>query len=105
MPVSNTSRYFGIPVYDAVGKDGVPRPTIGLRSPSPPAPATSLYRHMVTGTETIEYLASRYYGSSAAWWRIAEANGLVFPTDVVPGMILNIPAAGDVGRIVRTRRF
>src|SRR5690349_10106888 len=105
MPVSNTSRYAQSPTYDAVDSDGVSHPTIAIRPPAPPAPGVLLYRHLVTGTETIEYLSARYYGSSDAWWRIAEANGLLFPLDLVPGMTVNIPAAGDVGRIVRTRRF
>lgn len=105
MPVSSTSRYVGLPIYDAIDDHGVSRPTVGLRPSAPAAPGTAMYRHLVTGTETIEYLAFRYYGSSDSWWRIAEANGLVFPLDLVPGMTVNIPGAGEVGLIVRTRRF
>lgn len=105
MPISNTSRYFGLSTYDAPDAREVSHPALAIHPFTPPAPGTALYRHLVTGVEDIEYLAWRYYGSSESWWRIAEANELFFPLDLVPGTTLNIPAAGDVGRIVRTRRF
>lgn len=105
MPISNTSRYFGLVVYEAVDAQQVSRPTLPIRPFTPPPAGTTFFQHVVTGVENIEYLAWRYYGASDSWWRIAEANGLMFPFDLVPGMTVNIPAAGDVGRIVRSRRF
>ena len=105
MPVDITSRYAQSPVYDATGADGVTYATVAIRPPTPPAPGTSMYRHTVTAVETIEYLAWRYYGNSALWWRIAEANGLIFATDIVPGTVLNIPGTRDIGTIVRNRSF
>jgi nucleoid-associated protein YgaU len=66
----------------------------------PPIPTGS-----VTGVETIEYLAWRYYGDSKLWWRIAEANDLQFALDIVPGTTLNIPGIRDLGTVVRTRSF
>jgi hypothetical protein len=105
MPISNTSRYFGLDVYDAKDADEISRPTVAIRPTSPPPETANFYRHPITGVEDIEYLAWRYYGSSDSWWRIAEANELVFPLDLTPGMTINIPSPGDVGRIVRTRRF
>jgi nucleoid-associated protein YgaU len=76
-----------------------------MRPPTPPGPDTTLYSHLVTGVETIEYLAWRYYGDSKLWWRIAEANGLQFPLDLTAGTSLNIPAINDIGTVVRNRRF
>ena len=105
MPISNTSRYFGLPVYTAPGADAAVHPSLAMRPPTPPPPGTGMLRHVIAGDETLESLAFRHFGSSDAWWRIAEANPARFPTDWKPGMVVNIPAAGDVGRIVRTRRF
>ena len=105
MPVSNTSRYFGLDVYDAEDADGVTHPTVSIRPSTPLPQNTTFYRHPITGVEDIEYVAFRFFGSSDSWWRIAEANELFFPLDLKPGMTINVPAPGDVGRIVRTRRF
>jgi nucleoid-associated protein YgaU len=105
MSVSITSRYYQSPVYDATDAEGVTHATVAIRQPTPPTPGTTMYRHTVTAVETIEYLAWRYYGNSALWWRIAEANDLIFATDIVPGSVLNIPGARDIGTIVRNRSF
>ena len=105
MPISNTSRYFGLDVYQATDAKGVTHPTVAIR-PAPPAqPDITFYRQPLTGVDNIEYLAWRQYGSSDSWWRIADANDLIFPLDLAPGLDINIPAPGDVGRIVRTRGF
>ena len=105
MPVSLTSRYAHTSVYEATGADGQPRAAIGIR-PSPEAPDPGrIYRHVVTGVETVEFLAWRYYGSSESWWRIADANPLVFPLDLPTGAAVAVPAAEDVGRVFRDRRF
>lgn len=105
MPVSLTSRYDGLPVYAATDTQGAVHPTIPIRPTSSPPADASLYHHVVAGMEDIEYLAWRYYGSSAAWWRVAEANPLVFPLDWKTGTTLNIPSPGDVGPRQRSRSF
>ncbi len=105
MPVSSASRYAGQPVYDAPDAAGATHPTVAIRPPAPPPPGTALLRHTVSGLESLEYLAWRYLGSSEAWWRVAEANDLAFPLDLSPGQVVQIGAASDVGRVVRTRRF
>jgi nucleoid-associated protein YgaU len=105
MPVSITSRYAKSTVYQVAGADQVSHPTIAIRPPTPPAPGVTIYRHLVSGADTIEYLAWRYYGDSALWWRIAEANDLQYPMDLPVGSSINIPGATDLGTVVRTRRF
>src|SRR6266481_723907 len=102
MPVSLTSRYNEVPVYDAVDAQGVVHPTVAVRPSTPPDPDTTLYQHTLVGMETLEYLAWRFYGSSAAWWQIAEANPLVFPLDLSSGTMVAVPSPTDVGRIERT---
>lgn len=105
MPVSPRSRYRGIPVFDAPDADGRSHPTVGIRPSHRPRTGPPPFRHVVTAGETLEFLAWRYYGSSDAWWRIADANPNRFPFDLVPGETLVIPEAGDVGRVKRSRRF
>jgi len=103
MPVSSNSRYFGLAVFDAPDAEGQSHPTIAMR-PAPTAPAV-LYQHIVTALETLEYLASSLYHSSEAWWRIADANALVFPLDWRPGDVVALPVTASQGQVVRTRRF
>ena len=105
MPVSITSRYYKLPVYAAAAANRISHPTVAIRPPTPPDPDTTLYRHIVTGVETMEYLAWRYYGDSRLWWRIAEANTTRFPLDLPAATALDIPAANDLGTVVRDRRF
>ena len=105
MPVSIGSRYQGLPVYEAADADGQVNATIALR-PTPAAPeAIATYQHILAGAETVEYLAWRYYGSSTAWWRIADALPAIFPLDIPTGATVTVPSGEDIGRIVRTRRF
>jgi nucleoid-associated protein YgaU len=105
MPVSVSSRYYKIPVYAAADAEQTRHPTVAIRPPTPPAQGATLYRHLVSGVESMEYLAWRYYGDSALWWRIAEANPLRFPLDLPAATPLDIPAATDIGNVVRDRRF
>jgi hypothetical protein len=105
MPVTIQSRYYNSDVYQATGPDGVAHPTIAIRLPTPPAPGVTIYRHLISGVEMIEYLAWRYYGDSSLWWRIAEANSVQYPFDLTPGSYINIPGANDLGTVVRTRSF
>jgi nucleoid-associated protein YgaU len=105
MPVGITSRYYNSPVYAADDAHQVSHPTIAIRPPTPPAAGVTIYSHLVTGVETIEYLAWRYYGNSALWWQIAEANDLQYPINLVVGSSINIPGANDLGTVVRNRSF
>lgn len=105
MPVSITSRYYLSPVYDATDAEGATHATIAIRPPTPPDATVTMYSHLVSGVETIEYLAWRYYGDSSQWWQIAEANGLIFSTDIKPGMTLSIPSSSNLGTVVRNRSF
>jgi hypothetical protein len=60
---------------------------------------------MLTGVESLEYLAWRFYGRSTAWWQIADANALVFPLDYRAGTSVALPQPSGVGRVLRTRSF
>lgn len=106
MPVDVTSRYRSLGSYEvAVGAEtttALPARPLGA---VPDGAEIDFYHHRVTGVETMEYLAWRYFGSSTRWWHVADANGLVFPLDHRPGATLRIPPAAGVGRVLRTRSF
>ena len=50
--------------------------------------------HQVKEGERIDWIAYVYYGNSAEWKTIAEANGITNPLVLRPGMILTIPPLG-----------
>src|SRR5262249_28466188 len=98
-------RYFGLPVNLATDGAGQTRPAIAIRPHQPPPADAFRYRHVVTGAEDIEYLAWRYLGDSRQWWRIAEANTLMFPLDIRAGLALTVALSDQIGRIERDRTF
>ena len=105
MPTFLNSRYRDLSVYQVDDPERGRTATVAIRPPTPPPAGTPMYRHVVSGTETMEYLAWRFFGSSDAWWKLAEANPGLFPLDLRPGMSLDVPGMDEVGRVVRTRRF
>lgn len=58
--------------------------------PAPETPAQKL--HVVAAGETLNLIASRYFGSAGAWKRIADANPGVDPDRLRVGAKLVIPA-------------
>jgi hypothetical protein len=103
MPVPITSRYRSLPVIQAGDGRGQPHATVAIRPNDPALPSS--FRYRLSSLETLEYVAWRQFGNSQAWWRIADANPLVFPLDWRPGDPIALPAAADAGRVERTRRF
>lgn len=104
MPVSSTSRYFGLDVFEAPNPAGELQATVAMRL-APATQDTTVYQHTVSALETLEYLAWQSYRPSEAWWRIADANPLVFPLDWKPGDAVAIPVGSQRGRVERTRKF
>jgi hypothetical protein len=104
VPVDVTSRYWSLGAAAVVDGDGesAALPARLLHRDDLPR---ELYQHRLTGVETIEYVAWRYYGRSESWWVVADANDLVFPLDLAPGATLRVPPASGVGRVLRTRSF
>jgi nucleoid-associated protein YgaU len=101
---SPSSRYRGETPYVATGPDGAARATLPAR-PLPPPPDGTPYLHTVIAGETVELLAYRFLGASELWWQIADANPLVFPTDLRPGTVLAVPTGQPAGLVTRTRSF
>src|SRR5262245_37493881 len=103
MPVSSGSRYADLSVFDAPAADGEAHPTVAIRPP--PQPSAVTYQRTVAAVDTLETLAWACFHSSTAWWRIADANALVFPLDWRPGDVVVLPVSADSGRVQRTRKF
>jgi hypothetical protein len=101
MPVDVTSRYRLSKSYQVTDETGTSTalPARLLRTRDD----VDFYNHRLTGVEDVEYLAWRYFGKSAAWWVVADANKLIFPLDFQPGDTVRVPPASGVGRVVRTR--
>jgi hypothetical protein len=103
MPVSLSSRYYGQPVYVATDARGRSRATVAIL-PTLPAASTPALQQVLTGVETIESLAWQLYGSSAEWWRIADANPRLFPLNVPVGTPVLVPASSALVQHQRPSR-
>ena len=103
MPVDVRSRYWALSPYSAPTGSG-PIPTLPAR-PNAPVPEKDTVAHRLNGVENVEYLAWRYYGRSAVWWRVCDGNPLAFPLDYRPGATIRIAPVGTINRVVRTRSF
>jgi len=104
MPVKPDSRFANLSVRQVTAPDGTTRQVISLRLVRPAA-GERLARHRVKQGETIDLLAQHFYGDEGLWWRILDANPLIYPLDIAPGDLLDIPAAGPATRITRSRSF
>lgn len=53
-------------------------------------------QHTVKDGETLQNIASRYYGDSGKWYIIAEANGILNPfKELESGTLIRIPSYGS----------
>lgn len=104
MPVKADSRFAKLKVVDTVAPDGSPRRVIALPlGPRQIGPIVA--RHRVSAGEQIDLLAHRFYGDERLYDRLLDANPLVYPLDLVPGDVLDVPGAGPVTRATRARKF
>lgn len=104
MPIQPDSRFANLPVFKVLAPDGTVRQAIGLRLELP-ALNEDMIQYRVTQGETIDLLARRFYGDERLWWRILDANPTIFPLDIKPGDVLNIPTPGYAPTVTRSRRF
>jgi hypothetical protein len=103
MPVPPNSRFANLPVLQVTAPDGSSRQVIGLPLTRPTLDVVD--RRRVSQDEPLDLLARRLFGDEGLWWRILDANPLIYPLDIVPGQVLNVPAAGPATRVTRARTF
>lgn len=103
MPVKPNSRYAALPLQQVTTPDGTTRRVIQLRLER--QTPTQTVQHQVMQGETLDLLARQYYGDERLWWRIADANPLIYPFDIKAGDVLDVPVVGEAARVNRTRRF
>lgn len=81
-PAPPGSRYAAVGTATWTAPDGRPV-TYGLRRfPPDPANLVTIGQATVVEGDRPDLLAHRYLGDSAAWWRIADANGVFDPADL-----------------------
>ena len=103
MPVAPDSRFATLPIFPTIAPDGSTRLVIGFAfaRPLPPAPDP----HVVRQAESIDQIARLHLGAEGLWWRVLDANPLVYPLDLAPGDVLDLPAPGPATRVTRARSF
>jgi nucleoid-associated protein YgaU len=103
MPVSPDSRFASLPLLQVVAPDGGTRNVVALRLQRPLLESPN--RHRVVQGEGLDLIALRLLGGEGLWWRILDANALVYPLDIQPGAVLAIPQPGPATQITRARSF
>jgi hypothetical protein len=103
MPVKPDSRFAMLPIHPAPAPDGSTRLVVALRLTTPPLPIA--VRHRLRHGEQVDLLARKFFGDERLWWRILDANPLIYPLELEPGAILAIPASASATRVTRARTF
>jgi hypothetical protein len=95
-PFVPQSRYNGVPLGLLQLRPGDPGVVYVLRRFAP-APDTMMMagRHLVVSMDRPDLLAAKYFGDPLLYWRIADANAVVDPNELIDtiGRRIDIPLA------------
>lgn len=90
--VAPTSRYAGVPVTQRLDAAGRPVAHFSRRRvPPPEALATAGWVRVAEG-DRVDRLAADVFGDPTLFWRLADANAVLDPADLVaePGRVLRV---------------
>ena len=104
MPVKPDSRFANLPVLQVIAPGSV-RQVISLRLTRRQRSNQVIPKHRVTQGEQLDLIAHKFLGTEQLWWRILDVNPLIYPLDIQPGDILDLPEPGLATRTTRARRF
>jgi hypothetical protein len=93
-PHPPNSRLAGLPVADYQLPDGTPVRYLRRRFIPAPEKAAQLGSITVEARDRLDLLADRAYGDPSAGWRLLDANGVLWPPDLLaePGKPLALRA-------------
>jgi hypothetical protein len=103
MPVKSDSRFAELPLIAAIAPDGSVRHVVSLLLRRPRLERGT--RHRVRQGEAVDLLARRLLGDERLWWRLLDANPVVYPLDLEPGTTVDVPTPGPAARVTRARTF
>lgn len=103
MPITQSSRFAGLPVLEVTAPDGSRRDVLGLRLRA--TGAAGPQTHRVRQGDAIDLVARRRLGDEQLWWRVLDVNPLRYPLDLSPGEQLRLPDPGQATRASRARSF
>lgn len=88
------SRYEPVPTLTWIGPDGRMIRYKGMRII--PEPRGTLV-HTVRQDERLDRVAQEWFGNAELWWRLADANTVLDPDELVaePGRTIAVPAPGE----------
>jgi len=90
--ISRNSRYRRDDVYPSQDPGRAEHPITGVSPHAADRQLAVRREHLVVAGERLDHLAQKYYGDPLKYWLICDANGEVFPEDLlVPGRVLRIP--------------
>lgn len=87
-----TSRYYGIETSTRTDSAGRVQVYIRRRFLPDPSRFALLVEHQVTEGERPDHVAAKYMDNAEAWWRFADANGVMRPEELTdtPGRRIRI---------------
>ena len=97
-PFPPDSRYYGLPLLRTVLTDGREIAYVGRRFLPPLEAYEPIAVHEVRHGDRLDLLAAQYFGDPEQGWRIAEANGVRDPREVLreAGSRIAIAAASTI---------
>jgi hypothetical protein len=82
-PFPPNSRYNGFPVLTHVMADGRSVAYLSRRVVPSPDRFQTMNTHTVVDRDRLDNLSAHYAGDPEQWWRLADANGVVRPNELI----------------------